>query len=374
MMKQFICTGALFLLLPIILVGQGSTYKYGTTVRVNKTDTIPDNVIAAAQFVDIFGHLSNDLFSASRNIVINGSIDDDAIIAGRTVTFSGRIGDMLIAAGETVVIDGEITGDLFVASNKIRLTSNAHISGNVGLAGNEVIFENGIIEGWVRITGNTIFLDGSISGIVKLYGNDFTFGKNYHPLSATIVNTSHRITESDLPNAPNDLNINIEEKEENWGVALLFGVWFYISTLIIGFLIILLFRNTTGDLYRFSTENYFKNTGIGILLFLGIPIVITLFLVLVVTIPLSIMIMTLYGLTLFLGFLLVALSLGTSSIRYFKSEETFADYYWGLALGIILIFLLSVLPYAGPVINLILIFLGLGTLLSYFWQMRGNAI
>jgi hypothetical protein len=86
------------------------------------------------------------------------------------------------------------------------------------------------------------------------------------------------------------------------------------------------------------------------------------------------MIMMLYGLGLFVSFLLVALTLGTRSIRFIKKEESFSDYVWGLALGMILIGVLTALPYAGPFINLILIFFGLGTLLSYFWNLRSNAI
>ncbi|HKK45424.1 MAG TPA: hypothetical protein VJ964_07875, partial [Balneolaceae bacterium] len=69
-----------------------------------------------------------------------------------------------------------------------------------------------------------------------------------------------------------------------------------------------------------------------------------------------------------------ALTLGTISIRLFKSEESFSDFYWGLALGIIIILILSALPYVGWVINLLLIFFGLGTLTSYFWKMRQNRI
>lgn len=370
---KFIYSGVLILIVPMMLAAQGSTYKLGTTVRINEGDTLSTNVIAAARFVDIFGYLNDDLFSASRDLVINGSIEDDAIVAGENITMRGTIGDMLIAAGETVVIDGEVAGDLFAAGNKVRLSSNARIRGNVGLAGNEVIFEGGTIDGWLRVAGNEITLDGTVRRFVELYGNSFIFGDNYAPSSSTSITTQREITAEEIGNAPADLKI-VVEKEESWGATLLISIWFYVSMLIIGIILLLIFRQTTTDLYRFSTESYFRNTGIGFLLFLMIPIVIIILLVLVLTIPLSVMIILLYGLALFFSFLLVALTLGTRSIRFFKAEEHFADYFWGLALGMLLIGILTALPYAGPIINIILIFFGLGTLLTYLWQLRGNTM
>ena len=353
---------------------QGTNYKIGTTIRINERDTLASNVIAGGQFVDISGHLNDDLFGAARNIIIRGSVADDAIVAAQSVMVSGTVGDMLVATGETVIIDGIIDGDLFAAGNEVRLGANAQIGGNVALAGNEIIIEQAAIEGWMRVAGNEISVNGTVNNYVELYGSSFEFGPNYNPGSVTTITTSGELNRQDLPNAPEELNIIVEEADQAWLPALLFSIWFYIAMLIIGILLMLLFRETTADLYRFATERYLRNTGIGLVVFLAIPIAVVILMILVLTIPLSIFIMILYGLALFVGFLLVAVILGTRAIRYVKSEETFSDYIWGLALGMILIGLLSALPYAGPFINLALIFLGLGTLLSYFWQLRFNSI
>lgn len=373
-MKKLIIWGVLLTLVPILVMAQGSIYKLGSTIRINPEDSAAKNVIAAGQFVDVMGHLNDDLFSAAENLLINGSVSDDAIVAGRTITMRGSIGDMLMAAGETIIIDGEVFGDLFAAGNEVRLAPNAKIHGNAALAGNEVIFEGGSIDGWLRVAGNEITLDGRVNNYVELYGNTFSFGDNYQPASKTYLTSTRKITREELGNAPDDLTINIEEKETNWGGALLFSIWFYVAMLLVGFLVMVLFRETTADLYRFSTERYLRNTGIGLLLFIGIPIAIIVLLILVFTIPLSIILGMLYLLTLTFGFLLVALTLGTACIRYVKGEEAFSDFFWGLALGIILILLITAIPVVGGFLNLLLVFFGLGTLLSYFWTMRTNTI
>ena len=356
------------------IFAQGSNYKLGTTIRITQSDTVSNNVMAAGRFVDIFGHLNDDLCSASRNLVINGSVGDDAIAVAQSVTIRGTIGDMLVTAGETVVIDGEISGDLFAAGSEIRLTKNALIGGNAALAAGTLLIEGGQINGWARLAGSEINLNGSVGRYVEIYSNNISFGDNYSPSSSTNITTTRELSREDFANAPEELTIVVEEAEETWASALLFSTWLYVAVLIIGFLTISLFRQTTTDLYRYSHERYFKNTGIGLLLFLGIPIAIIVLFILVLTIPLSVITMMIYALALLFGFLLVAVSLGTGVLRYFRTEDKFADYYWGLALGMILILLLIALPYIGPFINLILIFFGLGTLTSYFWQMRNNSM
>jgi len=358
--------------LPLTLIGQPSTYKLGTTVQINSGDTLSKNVISASQVLEVYGYLENDLFAAARNITIGGVITDDAIMAAETITLNGSVEDMTLAVGDSITINGKIQGDLFIAGNQIILTQDAVIRGNVVIAGNEIVVENGLIEGWCRIYGNDVTLGGTVRHYVELYTNEISFTEGYTPLGTTTIITYRDLDAESLPNAPPNLTIIVEE-QGGWGIMLLIRLWTSVSVLIIGFLLLIIFPQTSVDLYRFSKEHYLKNTAIGLLLFLGIPIISILLLLLIFTIPLAFLIWTLYAIALLISYLLVALLLGSTLIRYFKTES-FADHYWGLILGMAIIFLLTIIPYAGSIINVILIFFGLGSLLQYFWKMRGNAI
>jgi len=372
-MNKVICNFAIILLLPALSMAQGSIFKYGNSVRIEESDSLLKNTFAAGQFVDVSGYLDDDLFAGAENVTINGNVNDDAIVGGRNIRVRGKIGDMLLTAGETIIIDGEIFGDLFAAGNDIHLSPRAVIHGNVALGGNTITIDGASIGGWLRVSGETVNLNGPVGQYVELYGNNFEFGDRYSAGEETRITTYRQRSASDIPNAPDNLSIFVEQ-EEGWQAALVFGIWFYAAMLILGIVLILLFRETTVDLFRFSAEHYFKNTGIGLLLFLGIPVAAVALLILILTIPLSLIILMLYGLALVISYLLVSLILGTKSLRFFKLEDSFADYYWGLAVGMIVILILTTVPYIGGVINLLLIFFGLGTLLSYLWQVRANAI
>lgn len=370
-MKKLLGLGLIIFLLPATLLAQGTTYKFDSTILVNESDTIATNVISAGQFIGILGHLDDDLFSASQSIEINGSIRDDALVAAADVTVKGVIGDMLVAAGETVTIDGEIAGDLFIAANEITLTPNAKIHGNVAMAGSEINIEGGTIAGWLRASGDELKLNGEVRRYVELFGDEFNFGENYRSLSSTSITAPHALDRANMGSAPKDLKISVLE-EAYWieGAGLLFNIWLYLSLLLTGCLLMVIFKQTTGDLYLFSKERYLRNTGIGALLIIGVPVIIFVLTLLILTIPISFILMMLYGMALLLGFLLVSVTLGTMGIRYFKSDEDFSDYFWGLALGMIIILLLGALPLFGWLINILLLLFGLGTFVTYLWQLR----
>jgi hypothetical protein len=149
-------------------------------------------------------------------------------------------------------------------------------------------------------------------------------------------------------------------------------LWFYLSLLVTGLVLIWLFYDTAVDLSKFASEKYGRNTGWGLLSFVAIPVVIVLLAIFVITIPLSILMALTYGVALFISYLLVAMSLGVWSIIMIKGgdEVNPASYYYGLALGIIYIAIITNLPFIGGLANVILLFFGLGSVVRYLWAMR----
>lgn len=368
-MKKLAGISLLLLIFPLVSFAQGSRYEFGTTIQINRSDSIETNLISAGQFINIMGRLNDDLFSAAQNIRISGSIADDALLAGREVEISGSVGDMLLAVGETIIIDGEVEGDLLVAGNEIMITPNARIHGNLAMAGNELNFDGAKVDGWLRASGEKMKLNGSVGSYAELYGENFNFGSEYSARTGTNITTSHELDRSEMGSPPDNLKININDGEE-WIYEFFVSIWFYVSLLITGIILMAIFRQTTGDLYLFARERYGRNTGYGALLFFGIPIASVILMVLILTIPLSFIVFMLYGFALLLGYLLASISIGTAPIRYFKEEKSFSDYYWGLLLGMIIISLLSMIPIVGWAIGLILIFFGLGSLITYIWELR----
>ena len=368
MKKNIILAGLLPILLAGELWGQGSTYRSGEIVRITKTDSIRSQLFTTGDIVEVLGWVGNDIVSASESLTITGEIMDDAIVAASEINMRGTVHDLFAAAGENITIDGEVMGDVFAAGATVRITEHARIRGNANLAGQRVLFEGGTVEGNLKIAGDQLELNGSVLKKTELYSYKINFGPNYEAPLGTDIYSDRPVYHENLGNLPENLYINIEEP--NIAEVLLFKGGIYLSLLVTGLILIAVFKNTSKDLYKFSTEQFWRNTGMGLLSFIAYPIILIILAVLIITLPLSFILLLLYGFLLLAGYLLVALVLGVGALRFLKKEEKEVSYYWGLLLGMILVGIIVNLPFLGWLFHAIFIFFGLGSLILYIWRIR----
>lgn len=351
---------------------QGSMYQAREFIQVNKEDTVRNNFMAAGRSVEIDGYM-DDIFISSEQLNINGTVNDDAMLAARNITLKGLINDMLLSVGETITIDGVIEGDMFIAGRQIRIGPNARIGGDAGMAAGTIhISEGSTINGRLWAAGGELNMDGTVNGPVKLYSDNVTFGPNYAANGGTTLTSTEKINRNQLGEAPPNLIINIQE-ENFWGMAL-FQLWFFLSLLLTGWILILLFQSLAIEIQQFASQHFWRNTGIGVISFIIIPVAVILLFILVITVPLAILLSLAYGFALFISYLLVALVLGVLTIKYFKRDITTSVYYWGLLLGMVIIAVLTNIPYVGGIINLLFIFFGLGSVTYFMWTRRRAAV
>ena len=353
------------LLVPLLVSAQGSMYKSGSLVQVPEADSIHRQLIATGETVEMSGWLGNDFLSAGRFMMLKGIINDDAIIAGQQVIIDGEVGDLLMSAGESIILNGVVKGDAFLGAREIRITESARIEGNALLGAATIIVDGGEVGGWLRAAGDELRLNGEVGEFTELYSDDVTFGNDYRSSFGTSITSDETIYRENLGVVPADLTLNVQEEPVIFIIVT--KIIFYLSVLITGLILLRIFQETAIDIHRFATEKFWKNTGVGLITFIGVPFAIVLLLLPVLTIPLSVLLLLVYLLALFTGYLLVALTLGVMSILYFKGEPEISTYYWGLALGMIIIAILTNLPFIGFVLNALLLFFGLGSLSYYVW-------
>lgn len=360
------------LLLPLLviffadLLQAQSIYRSDDVVRITESDTLSRQLIAAGEWVEIDGVLENDLYTAGRQVRVNGLVYDDAFIAGESVTISGTISDMLVTMMESLVLDGTIGGDIFATGRTIRFTENAVVGGNLFLAGKEITIDGSKVAGKTRIAAEQVHLNGRFSGHVHLYSSGVTFGYDYYSAGETKIISSEPVYRDNLGEIPERLTIEV--RRPPYLPVLMFQIWFYLSLLLTGTVLLLLFRKTAEDMQRFAAERFWKNTGIGLLLFLLVPFALFLMLIPLITIPLAGLTGILYLIVLFISYLFTAMVLGLQFILWFKKEATPATYYAGLALGLIVIAIMNNLPLLGPLFSMFLLFFGAGTFATYFYM------
>ncbi|MFN1834150.1 hypothetical protein AB2B38_002715 [Balneola sp. MJW-20] len=360
-----------FVFLTSAVSAQNTQYQSAESIRISENDTLTGNTWLAGSLIEVSGFIDNDLFAAGEQIFLEGNIKDDAFLAGSNISFRGEVNDMLVTAGETVIIDGLVRGDLLSFGSNIHITNEGHIEGNAILMGSNVSFEGGIIDGWLRVGGNKIRLDGKVGKYTEIWSKDITFGTAYDAAYSTTINSEVPVYKENLGVIPDDLVISIEEK--NIWQFLLVRLWVFASILLTGILLFWLFPDSAKDLHKFACESYWKNTGTGLLSFIFIPILILVLLGLILTIPLGILLGLTYLIILFLSYILVAMVIGVKVIEIFKKEGNNSNFYWGLFAGMILISILINLPYIGWLFNILLIFYGLGSIVHYIIRIRRSS-
>lgn len=352
--------------IPSTLTAQGSIYRYGDVVRIDSADTINNQLFAAGEWVEIAGVLNNDLYTAGNTITIEGSIEDDVFLAGNMITVKGSITDMLVAAARNIIIDGQTGGDVIAAGRSIRLTENGTIGGNLFLGAEDIHLKGSIVEGQSRIAANTVHLDGVFGGHVVVYSNDVTFGEQYFNPGETKIVSNKPLFRENLNVIPERLSIEVHRPP--YLPVLIIQIWFYLSLLVIGTVLLVLFRETTKDMQRFAVERVWKNSGVGFIIFLVTPLLIFLMLFPIITIPLAGITGILYLLLLLAGYILTSMILGLQVMLWFKSKDKPSIYFYGLTLGLIIMAIINNLPFLGPLFSLFFLFLGIGSITSYIYM------
>lgn len=353
------------LITPSLILAQGSMYRSGDLIRVASTDTVSSQLFSAGERIEIAGHVRNDIYLAGQYISLNGSFGDDAFLFGEILILNGTVGDMMAGAGKTISIDGTVGGDVIMAGKEIYISENAKISGNVLLAAEQIHYSGGTVNGWMRLAARSVHLNGKIDSYAVIHSSDVTFGSSYAAPGGTKIISNTPIYRENLGSIPANLEIEIR-KPRIWP-GVLFNVWFYLSLLVTGLVLLFLFQPAAVDMQRFAVGRFWQNTGVGLLAFLGIPLLTILLIIPLLTIPLAVITGILYVFSLFLSYLLVALILGIQVISWINKKPGTSTYYWAMALGLILIALLANAPFIGVILNLLLIFFGLGSVIAFAW-------
>lgn len=287
-----------------------------------------------------------------------------AFIAGNTITVdnSAKYG---FVAGNTVKISGAIQNDLFVTGNLLNITETANIGGDVFAAGNEMVVQTDL-PGDLAFTGSTLKIEGTtIRGNVNLSVDKVVFDANTKIEGSLTYNDTATIVGLGNASIKNVESYHIDEEEPSLArefyAKFLSMVGLFIVMLVLIFLMPRLHHevartdNTQGIIVRMAT---------GAWLLILIPILAIFALCSVVGVPLGLILIALYVIAIYVSQGFAGVWVGHLVIE--KLAKSRANVYIEALVGIILLGVLSMLPYIGGLIYFLSLLLGFGTLAHYF--------
>ena len=307
-----------------MLGGAGNVYTIGTAVQVS--DPLVGDVYLLAEAFSIDNTVSGDIGFVGRTLVVNERVRGDVRGVGETITINSAVSGEMIAAGTAIALakDGNIAQRVVLAGDAITL--HGTIGGDVLLYGG-VINIHGRIDGDVRMESNkkiVIHPGAVIAGDVQ-YTSDNEDALTV--LAGAIVSGETMFTMADSAD------------DTKWSDAL----YHIIFLLTIGFIAFGVFRKRWNNILRGSVGNCAIDIVIGLA---ALPVIL-----LVLLLSFAIPGLPIIGFLLLFGVVTLLLCGITSSpvvVGAFLQaiyEKKINASWQSTALGVGVLFLLSLLPY-----------------------------
>ncbi|MGJ5621104.1 hypothetical protein [Sulfitobacter sp. MF3-043] len=116
-----------------------------------------------------------DTFLAARSAQVHGATQGDLHVSGFDVSVSADATEDLYAIGANVVIRGAVAEDLSAAGFSVRTEKTSQTEGNARLMGNTVTIE-GPITGVLSVMGRDVILNAPIKGDARILAQTLSFG------------------------------------------------------------------------------------------------------------------------------------------------------------------------------------------------------
>ena len=346
-------------------------------------------------FTDIveFTDTVNDLFIWAWLPTVAGTIDDNAFLAGQTVVLSsdGTIGGDLFIFAQTGRIEGEVGGDLYSFVADLSIAENARVVGAIyGSSG--AIRIDGTVEGPVSFAAGGVVINGTILGDVRLEAGKLEIGSNariegelryesaneaeVHPDAQLLGEVRHFI-----PATPEEEEGGQEESLASaswfsvWSVA--WALWWLVGSFVVGALLLAIGGDAARRPTDCLTEQPALGLGFGFVIAVVIPAAVLISLILLVTIPVGVLGFFGYLIAVYIARLVAAQTVGhwfirglprliavlpAAWLRRWAEGRSGAEpsAYLSLAVGLVLFYFLTKIPFLGFIFWLLAVCAGLG--------------
>jgi hypothetical protein len=323
----------------------GGKVRRGQEVSVPAGETVRGDLYASAGTVRIDGRVEGDLVATAGQVTVAGTVTGDLLAAAGSTTISGQVeGDVRAGTGQARV-EGRVGEDLVLGAGQVTVASGAEVGGD-------------LIFGAGRMT-----MDGAVAGSVLGATGNYTRGGS----------------------VAGGEKVSVQQPEEQAPTVadrVLDRVRRYLSILVVGLLLLWLAPRLLRGAADAVRNRPLVSFGVGILGLVGV--VVLLVLVIVFTVLLAVVLGllglgSLTGVVVFAGILVAALitflllvavafgaqatvglALGRLLLR--GDAPSLPRAFGALALGVLVIVLVSAIPLVGGGLEALLVLLGLGAL------------
>ena len=346
------------------------------------SQTFGADYFGAGGMLNLTEPVAGDAFLAGGRVSTASEVDGDLVAAGGEVSVGGSVGDDVYAAGGDVKVDAIVHGNARVGGGDVTVGPATVIAGATTLTGGRVNFQ-GNSHGFLKISGGTVTLAGQAHSDVEVRSEELVIGPEtqiggrlvYHGPVQPVVPEGAVIAggvefhESGHASYMHDEGGPVRQAVHWVGSALWFaGVFF------VGALFLVLFPGLSSRAAETIGRDPWQSLGLGFAILVCVPFLAVVLLVTIIGIPLALLLMPLYMLLMFLGWIVAALFIGQRGVALVRGAAPLStgSRLLALLLALLALSLVRHLPYVGSIVAFMALIAGIGALVAQGWSRRAG--
>jgi cytoskeletal protein CcmA (bactofilin family) len=333
--------------------------------------------------------IKTDLIVAAERTRIDGDVDGDLIVFSSSVTVNGHVKGDILGFGQEIQVNGPVDGNVRVWCQSLSL--NSSVAKNVmSGSGRTELAEKATVGGTVTLFSSAAELDGRVAGDLLAFvgdldingtlGNDaklrvdrLIIGSTAQILGRTTCQCRRQPQVAESAKLGSPIEVSLLKRGPNygqiayyWHQVLFWGASFLFGLLLL-FLVPAFFARAVNTANKAGVS-----IGLGILLLFATPIVAFIACITVVGLGVGIATFLAYVIAVYSAQIFVASWLGEKMIGI---GSGIGPAIGRLAIGLAVLRVVRMVPYAGPIIGLLITVWGLGALaLAIHRSMRTQAV
>ncbi len=365
---------AIFLILFLAMPGTSLILKTGKDIVVGPEEIIDDDLIAMGRSVKIEGIVNGDLFAFAQEVFIENTVNGSIYTGGAEINLNVKKCRSIWAFCGSLKTDANIENNLLFFGGKLKTSNTNLVKKDVLVFGGEIKI-NGEVQGKVKGNMGKLNLNGKIHR-VDIEAENVYVNSGATVLEDFIVKSKNEpVIDSNAKILGKTEYKKIEEKAQKpkKGIAGFFKTIFFLSKLIIGIILIAILKpyiKTTNQVLKDST---WKSLGFGFLTIIVIPIVSVLTLATIIGIPIAIFGVFVFLTLAYISGIIFSAGFGEWIIKLIK-KESIPSPILSFILGFIIISLISLIPYLGFFVRIIVLFFGTGMIILLLNKLQKNSL
>jgi cytoskeletal protein CcmA (bactofilin family) len=358
--------------------------RSGMAITVASGEVVEDDLYVAAESIIIDGTIDGDLWAAGNTITVNGIVNGSVMAAARIVNINGDITHAVRAVVETININGDVGGDVMAGCGKANIAATARVGGDL-LFGADIAGIDGPIEGNIKGSGREVTISNGVNGNVELEVERLTILSTANiggDLNYTSEEEADIQSGAQIAGATNHKVPEVKpEAKKDWTKVFPFVVFFgvlakvlnFLMALVAGVVVIFLAPKKLTSITDAIGTRPGPSAGWGAIILFLTPIAAVIVCLTIIGAPVGLIALMLYGIAIYLAQIPVGLFIGGWIIGRFRVVESKAIMVGALAVGLVILKLLSLIPYFGFFVGLVVALFGLGAIVAAERKRRAEA-